>query len=133
MNPPVVEIYISAMGGHFYFSFSGGVLRQFQHQLRSQFQSGGKGDPLVLGAQAHYIFKYHIAILDRQRVQAVPEIYEALLPLRTVHVVILPIMPPQSIQAWLWAVLLKNDFMLPYISPELSDVFVHSITLPKSV
>ena len=44
---------------------------------------------------------------------------------------ILPIMPPQGIQAWLWAVLLKNDFILPDISLELPDVFVHSITLPK--
>ena len=74
---------------------------------------------------------YGIAVLDRQRVQAGPEIFEAFLRLGTVHVVILPIMPPQGIQAWLWAVLLKNDFILPDISLELPDVFVHSITLHK--
>ena len=46
---------------------------------------------------------------------------------------ILPIMSPQDIQAWLWAVLLKNDFILPDISPELLNVFVHSITPIKNV
>lgn len=127
----MVEIYISAMGGHFYFSFSGGVLRQFEHQLCSQFQSSGKSDPLILGAQAPNLSNHHIAVLDRQRVQASPEIFEPFLRLGTVHVVILPIMPPQGIQAWLWAVLLKNDFILPDISLELPDVFVHSITLHK--
>ena len=127
----MVEIYILAMGGHFYFSFSGGVLRQFEHQLRSQFQSSGKGDPLILGAQAPNLSNHHIAVLDRQQVQADPEIFEPFLRLGTVHVVILPIMPPQGIQAWLWAVLLKNDFILPDISLELPDVFVHSITLHK--
>lgn len=127
----MVEIYISAMGGHFYFSFSGGVLRQFEHQLRSQFQSSGKGDPLILDAQAPNLSNHHIAVLDRQRVQASPEIFEPFLRLGTVHVVILPIMPPQGIQAWLWAVLLKNDFILPDKDSELPDVFVHSITLHK--
>ena len=76
---------------------------------------------------------YGIAVLDRQRVQAGPEIFEAFLRLGTVHVVILPIMPPQGIQAWLWAVLLKNDFMLPEISLELPDVFVHSNHPPQKV
>lgn len=42
---------------------------------------------------------------------------------------ILPIIPPQGIWAWLWAFLLKLDSMLPDIIPE----FVHSITLHKSV
>ena len=42
---------------------------------------------------------------------------------------ILPIIPPQGIWAWLWAFLPKLDSMLPDIIPE----FVHSITLHKSV
>lgn len=46
---------------------------------------------------------------------------------------VLSIMPPQGIQAWLWVVLLKNDFMLPDISPELPDVFVYTITPFKSM
>ena len=107
------------------------ITHQFQHQLCHQFQSGGKGDPLVLGTQAPNLSNHRIAVLDRQRVQAGPEIFEPFLRLGTVHVVILPIMPPQGIQAWLWAVLLKNDFILPDISLELPDVFVHSITLHK--
>lgn len=92
-----------------------------------------RGDPLTFGTQACNLSNHHIAVLDRQRVQAVPEILEPFLRLGTVHVVILPIMPPQSIQAWLWAVLLKNDFMLPDKDAELADVFVHSITLPQKV
>ena len=76
---------------------------------------------------------YGIAVLDRQRVQAGPEIFEAFLRLGTGHVVLLPIMPPQGIQAWLWAVLLKNDFMLPDKDSELPDVFVHSNHPPQKV
>ena len=50
------------------YSFTPGTaFRKFQHQLRAQFQSRGKGDPLIPGSQAPDIFKYHIAILERQR------------------------------------------------------------------
>ena len=46
---------------------------------------------------------------------------------------ILPMMPPQGIQTWLWAVLLKNDFMLPDKDSELLNVFVNSIIPIKNV
>lgn len=99
------------------------IFREFQHQLRTQLESGQKGNPLMLGAEGTDHRKHLAIFMEGQVAQAFVQCVVALSGCINTHVVAFCVVPVQRVRRRMAAVFIEVDWFCSNVLPQLFEIF----------